>query len=69
MKNLENYGVKEMKASEMETTNGGLSIGIGIGGVSDFLAGALGLVLGTVTVAVSLVSDLLNSISISASAE
>ncbi|RAV29512.1 hypothetical protein [Sinomicrobium soli] len=69
MKNLENYGVKEMKATEMETTNGGLSIGIGIGGVSEFLTGALGLVLGAVGGAVTLVSNLLNSISVSASAE
>ncbi|MGS2763447.1 hypothetical protein [Sinomicrobium sp. M5D2P9] len=69
MKNLENYGVQELNATEMNKTNGGLTISIGIGSLSGALSGVIGFVTGTVGGAVSLLFGLLGSISISASAE
>ncbi|MGS2740268.1 hypothetical protein [Sinomicrobium sp. M5D2P17] len=69
MKNLDHYGVQELNATEMNETNGGLTISIGIGSLSGALSGILGFVTGTVGGAVSLLSNLLGSISISASAE
>ncbi|SFW41945.1 hypothetical protein SAMN02927921_01591 [Sinomicrobium oceani] len=66
MKNLENYGVQELNTTEMNNTNGGLTISIGIGSISGALSNVLGFLTGTIGSAVSLVSDLLGSISVSA---
>lgn len=67
MKNLENYGVQELNATELNETNGGLTITIGTGGVGNIVGGVVSSVAGIVGGVVSLVAQLLGGISISAS--
>lgn len=69
MKNLENYGVRELDTTELNGTNGGLTITIGAGGVGNLVGGVMSSVAGIVGGVVSLVAQLLGGISISASAE
>ncbi|MGS2764168.1 hypothetical protein [Sinomicrobium sp. M5D2P9] len=54
MKSLENYGVQELNATELQEVNGGLDIG----GVLDLLTGVLGTVTGVVGGIVSVVGSI-----------
>ncbi|MBC9794402.1 hypothetical protein [Sinomicrobium weinanense] len=69
MKNLENYGVQELNATEMNKTNGGLTITIGTGGIGNLVGGVVSSVAGIVGGVVSLVAQLLGGISISGSVD
>ncbi|UGU17761.1 hypothetical protein LS482_07745 [Sinomicrobium kalidii] len=69
MKNLENYGVQELNSTEMNETNGGLTITIGTGGVGNLIGGVVSNVAGIVGGVVSLVAQLLGGISVSVSAD
>ncbi|RNL84127.1 hypothetical protein ED312_14390 [Sinomicrobium pectinilyticum] len=54
MKSLENYGVQELNANELQEVNGGLDIG----GVLDLVTGVLGTVTGVVGGIVSVVGSI-----------
>lgn len=57
MKNLENYGVQELNATELNEINGGASINLNLGQAINFTLGIINIVVDAVQAAAVAVAD------------
>ncbi|MBC9794401.1 hypothetical protein [Sinomicrobium weinanense] len=57
MKNLENYGVQELNATELNEINGGVSVSLSLGQAINFTLGIVNIVVDAVQAAAVAVAD------------